>query len=70
MHALPRSDEFWNYWLGKDHREGPVIHHSRIDNKWFVYLGRLDGFLVGSRGMLMRFDDPDEALKFLNKRKG
>ena len=71
---LSLPDRFGNYWLARDHKDGPAIFTSKRIVKetveftgWFyLFLGPRQGF-VWSGGKLRPFSHAEDALSWLEK---
>lgn len=67
---LPKPDNYGNYWINLDHKEGPAIFPSKklkngeiIPNGDFFVLKNVEeGFIRQKNGMLALYSSPELAM--------
>lgn len=81
MTILPKPDEFGNYWIGVNHKDGPAIfpHKKLVDpsapegerqvvrtGTFTLLVSQDHGFATDLKGDRIHFENPTLALRALN----
>lgn len=71
-YVLSKPDQFGNYFLNPDHKEGPILFRSGLEKtkgKYCILLSAEKGFLF-EKDNLCYFDSAKDALDYLNQKIG